>query len=156
VTVIALALLAALAFMAGWLANGWRLEAELDAARAEWGEERRAAAEAYAMRLEAARAKEQAWRAAAIETERTINELRIQNNAAARAAADAARQLRDKGNRVTGILNRMPEPAADARLGIARAAAAALGECGSRLEAVAQDADRCEFDRRALIGAWPR
>lgn len=147
----------------GWLLNGIRMEPRLSAAREElaaerlaWANERLAAERARLESLAAAREQEAAWREAARRSETENARLRKKNDLAAAAARDAALRLRDEGNRITGELNRMPGSAADSGLGVARAASDALGECGLRYSEVAAEHDRCEAERRTLIGAWPR
>jgi len=132
------------------------VEADLSEKESAWARERLEAEQARLASLARAREQETAWRDAAHKTEKENAALRKKNDLAAAAARDAALRLRDEGNRITGELNRMPVAAADSGVRAAGAASAALGECGLRYSEVASEHDRCEIERRTLIGAWPR
>ncbi|MDR2209347.1 MAG: hypothetical protein LBE22_10315 [Azoarcus sp.] len=154
---LAIAVVASIAgYMAGSAVQSGKTAAaksQLAAEQLAWEGERLKAAEVYAQSLADARAKEQAWQNAANESEKENVKLRIEKDAATRAAADAVRRLRDAGVAAT---NSLPPDTSSACLRVARAAADALGECGDRLVEVAEQSDRCEIERRTLIGAWPK
>lgn len=154
--IIAAAIASTLAGLAGYWLGDMIQARETAAVRAEFDAERVRAATAHARELDQARAQEQAWQAAAHESEKENAKLKEDNAAAVARAADAARRLRDAGANVTRALNNMSADAAATGERVARAASASLGECGERLAEVGARHDQCEIERRTLIGAWPR
>ena len=143
-------------FAAGWTVNGWRKDATISELQSSFDNERARAEREYSKSLEVANAKTKVWQDNAHESDRIANELTQKINVADRAAAYAALRLRNETASFTARLNSLSAGSATASVSVARAASDALGECGERLVGVATAHDRCEVDRRTLIGAWPR
>jgi hypothetical protein len=124
--------------------------------KAAWDEAVAKAEREHAAAIAKAREQETAWRDAAHHSELENAKLKRQVEESGRAADAAARRLRDESSAITAALNRVSADAADARVGLASAAAHAVAECGEALTEVARRHDGCEAERRTLIGAWPR
>jgi len=119
--------------------------AELAALRLKLDEERIKAEQA-------ARSKEQEWAIKVRESEIENAKLKKENDAAIRAASAAAIRLRNVAE-APGNVSKGTGATCVSRL---KAATSALAECGERLKTVGEAADRCEIDRRVLIGSWPK
>lgn len=143
---LAAAICSAVAFGAGWYANGWRLGQQI--AKLE-----RDQAEAAEAASEAARLKERAWN----------NQLEVARNEATkretaiRADASAARQsadgLRDD---LAELRRQLPGLAADACRQRADTLAELFGACTERYSGLAEKADRHVNDAQTLTEAWPK
>jgi len=130
---------------AGWVANGWRLNAKIDRMIAEHA-------------IAAAEANKQAL-AQYAEMERKKQEAIDEANRVAKQNADAAATARADADRLRRQL-------ASAN-GVSTATVASLrkytstlqtvfGECVSEVERLAAAADGYALDTRTLIGAWPK
>lgn len=142
----------AVGLLAGWLAQGWRLGAELERERLDWANdlaaieaERVEAAQRvrktegeihakYETALNQARDRERALRADLVAVQHASDGLRTQ-------AAEAARRLAQA-----------PAPAV---LEYANTVSAVFDECQARYGEVAAAADGHHGDARALVEAWP-
>jgi predicted nucleic acid-binding Zn-ribbon protein len=158
---IALAL-AVVVFSGGaWAGWAWQhratvaVQAGWDADKLAWENARREAAEALAAAVQAAREQEQQWQEAAAKAERKNAELKNQITAASRAAAAAARGLRDDGNAIAVTLDRVPTGTAATAVRIVSAATQLLGACADEYRRVAAEADQLAIERQTLIDAWP-
>ena len=137
---------AVIAGLAGWTANGWRLEAKIDRLVAEHSVALARANQDALARYEAMERNKQN----AIDQ---ANKIAQQNAAAANSARLERDRLREQiAANSTGL--------STATIASTRAYAAALStifsECSERLEALAKDADGHALDSRTLRQAWPR
>ena len=136
----------ALAFGAGWAAQGWRMGAEyaaLEALHATRLAHVQETALAEYARLE--RVKDDAIRQAEIEAEK--------NAAAAATAARAADRLRGDVANLRARIAAAPRPTVDQ---YAATAGELLGACAAEYQWMAEQADQHLVNERLLIGAWPK
>lgn len=143
-TLIAAAVAAVLAGVAGWTANGWRLNAKIDRLQTEYAQAlAKANADALAKYADMEKKKQEA-----------LNEANKQAQRNARAASDARAELdRLRSQLASGSVS-------TATCGSVRNYATTLqavfGECAARLEWMAKEADGHALDSRTLNGAWPK
>lgn len=146
VQAIAAAIFAALLFLAGWMGNGWRHEAELFDVKRAFAE---AAAKSKAEALERYQTMEK-QKNEAIEQAKAQAARNAADAVRARAAADGLReQVRDMPGRI----------AAASRAAVDEYAATAgelLGACAAEYQYMAEQADRHLANERLLMDAWPR
>ena len=145
-TLIVAAVSAGVAGIAGWTANGWRLNAKIDNLVASHSI-------ALAKSSQDALAKYQAM-------ERTKQNAIDQANKTAQANAAAAASARLERDRLREQIAAASASLPTATVASTRLYAATLstvlGECTERLEAVAKDADGHALDSRTLRDAWPK
>lgn len=143
-TLIALAVASVLAGLAGWTANGWRLNAKIDKMVAVHAEQLAAAnADALAKYTAMEKKKQEAVDEA--------NKIAQRNARAADAARTELERLRSQlssGGVSTATCASVRNYAATLQ-GI-------LGECAANLEWLAKEADGHALDSRTLNGAWPK
>lgn len=136
----------ATAFAAGWLAQGWRAEAELFNVRREYAEldlRRSAAALESYIRMEGvknAAIKEAEARAAS-------------NAAAAASARTAADSLRRD---IAGVPGRIAAATDAAVREYAGVAGQLLGDCTAQYQRVAAEADQHSSDVQLMMDSWPK
>jgi hypothetical protein len=137
---------AAIAFGSGWLANGWRLNQQIERMHAEQAQaELSAALDAGIKTAELTKQVEDA------RNEATKREQDLRRSAAgARAAADG---LRDE---LAAIRQSLPDLAGDACRQRADTLADILAQCSGNYRELAEKADRIASDRQTLIQAWPK
>lgn len=133
------------AFSAGFMVNGWRLNAqisEIEAANSKAVAEATAKAMDESTRMQ--RKKDDALKQA-------------QQAALANArSADAARAERDGlRDQLDTAASNLPGATCAAARDYGAAATAVLGECGAALEDLARKADGHALDARTLIQSWP-
>lgn len=137
---------AIVAGLAGWTANGWRLNAEINRINADYS-------------IAAAKANQDALaKYAAMEKEKQnaidkANQLAQQNAAAAASARLERDRLR---NQITASSASLSTATVASTRAYATTLTTVLGECSERLEAVAKDADGHALDSRTLRQAWPK
>ena len=143
-TLIAAAVAAVLAGIAGWTANGWRLNAKIDRIHAEHAQDlAKANADALAKYTDMERKKQE-----------VLNESNkhAQRNAraadAARTELERLRQQIASGSVSTATCGSVRNYATTLQ--------AVFGECAARLEWMAKEADGHALDSRTLNGAWPK
>ena len=136
----------ALAFGAGWAAQGWRMSAEHAALEKRYAT-RLAQAQENALkeyaRLE--KVKDDAIREAEIEAEK--------NAAAAATAARAADRLRGDVASLRASIAAASRPTVDQ---YAATAGELLGACAAEYQWMAEQADKHLVNERLLIDAWPK
>lgn len=143
-TLIAAAVAAALAGIAGWTANGWRLNAKIDRIHAEHAQDlAKANADALAKYTDMERKKQEA-----------LNEANKQAQRNARAA-DAARTELERLRQQIASGSVSTATCGSVR-NYATTLQAVFGECAARLEWLAKEADGHALDSRTLNGAWPK
>ena len=143
-TLIAAAVAAVLAGIAGWTANGWRLNAKIDRIHAEHAQDlAKANADALAKYTDMERKKQEA-----------LNEANKQAQRNARAA-DAARTELERLRQQIASGSVSTATCGSVR-NYATTLQAVLGECAARLEWLAKEADGHALDSRTLNGAWPK
>ena len=143
-TLIAAAVAAVLTGIAGWTANGWRLNAKIDRIHAEHAQDlTKANADALAKYTDMERKKQEA-----------LNEANKQAQRNARAADAARPELERLRQQIAS------GSVSTATCGSVRNYATTLpdvfGECAARLEWLAKEADGHALDSRTLNGAWPK
>ena len=137
---------AVVAGLAGWTANGWRLNAKIDRMVAEHS-------------VAAAKANQEALdRYASMERNKQnainqANQLAQQNAVAAASARDERDRLRQQIAVNAGSLS--TATLASTR-NYSTALSTILSECSERLETLAKNADGHALDSRTLMNAWPR
>ena len=143
-TLIAAAVAAVLAGIAGWTANGWRLNAKIDRIHAEHAQDlAKANADALAKYTDMERKKQEA-----------LNEANKQAQRNARAA-DAARTELERLRQQIASGSVSTATCGSVR-NYATTLQAVFGECAARLERLAKEADGHALDSRTLNGAWPK
>lgn len=137
--------LAAAAFSAGFMVNGWRLNAkisEIEAANSQAVAEATAKAMDESTRMQRKKddALKQAQQAALVNAR----------------SADAARAERDGlRNQLDTAASNLPGATCTAARDYGATATAVLAECGAALEDLARKADGHALDARTLIQSWP-
>ena len=143
-TLIAAAVAAVLTGIAGWTANGWRLNAKIDRIHAEHAQDlTKANADALAKYTDMERKKQEA-----------LNEANKQAQHNARAA-DAARTELERLRQQIASGSVSTATCGSVR-NYATTLQAVFGECAARLEWLAKEADGHALDSRTLNGAWPK
>ena len=143
-TLIAAAVAAVLAGIAGWTANGWRLNAKIDRIHAEHAQDlAKANADALAKYTDMEKKKQEA-----------LNEANKQAQRNARAA-DAARTELERLRQQIASGSVSTATCGSVR-NYATTLQAVFGECAARLEWLAKEADGHALDSRTLNGAWPK
>jgi len=143
-TLIAAAVAAVLAGIAGWTANGWRLNAKIDRIHVEHAQDlAKANADALAKYTDMERKKQEA-----------LNEANKQAQRNARAA-DAARTELERLRQQIASGSVSTATCGSVR-NYATTLQAVFGECAARLEWLAKEADGHALDSRTLNGAWPK
>lgn len=143
-TLIAAAVAAVLTGIAGWTANGWRLNAKIDRIHAEHAQDlTKANADALAKYNDMERKKQEA-----------LNEANKQAQRNARAA-DAARTELERLRQQIASGSVSTATCGSVR-NYATTLQAVFGECAARLEWLAKEADGHALDSRTLNGAWPK
>ena len=143
-TLIAAAVAAVLTGIAGWTANGWRLNAKIDRIHAEHAQDlTKANADALAKYTDMERKKQEA-----------LNEANKQAQRNARAA-DAARTELERLRQQIASGSVSTATCGSVR-NYATTLQAVFGECAARLEWLAKEADGHALDSRTLTGAWPK
>jgi len=143
-TLIAAAVAAVLTGIAGWTANGWRLNAKIDRIHAEHAQDlTKANADALAKYTDMERKKQEA-----------LNEANKQAQRNARAA-DAARTELERLRQQIASGSVSTATCGSVR-NYATTLQAVFGECAARLEWLAKEADGHALDSRTLNGAWPK
>ena len=142
-TLIAAAVAAVLTGIAGWTANGWRLNAKIDRIHAEHAQDlTKANADALAKYTDMERKKQEA-----------LNEANKQAQRNARAA-DAARTELERLRQQIASGSVSTATCGSVR-NYATTLQAVFGECAARLEWLAKEADGHALDARACRAAWP-
>ena len=144
--------IASFSFLCGWINSTWRSDAEIANLQAGFEKERRAAAEAHAAALEAARQTEAQWQKQARESEQHYEQVRKQN-AVALAAADAAHErlryeLRSAQTRLHNVSAAAGVALGDAALGIA-------GSCAVEYRLMGEAVAGCHAELSRVHGMWP-
>lgn len=143
-TLIAAAVAAVLTGIAGWTANGWRLNAKIDRIHAEHAQDlTKANADALAKYNDMERKKQEA-----------LNEANKQAQRNARAA-DAARTELERLRQQIASGSVSTATCGSVR-NYATTLQAVFGECAARLEWLAKEADGHALDSRTINGAWPK
>lgn len=143
-TLIAAAVAAVLTGIAGWTANGWRLNAKIDRIHAEHAQDlTKANADALAKYNDMERKKQEALNEANKQAQR--NALAAD---AARTELERLRQQIASGSVSTATCGSVRNYATTLQ--------AVFGECAARLEWLAKEADGHALDSRTLNGAWPK
>ena len=143
-TLIAAAVAAVLTGIAGWTANGWRLNAKIDRIHAEHAQDlTKANADALAKYTDMERKKQE-----------VLNEANKQAQRNARAA-DAARTELERLRQQIASGSVSTATCGSVR-NYATTLQAVFGECAARLEWLAKEADGHALDSRTLNGAWPK
>ena len=138
------AAVAVLTGIAGWTANGWRLNAKIDRIHAEHAQDlTKANADALAKYTDMERKKQEA-----------LNEANKQAQRNARAA-DAARTELERLRQQIASGSVSTATCGSVR-NYATTLQAVFGECAARLEWLAKEADGHALDSRTLNGAWPK
>lgn len=138
------AAVAVLTGIAGWAANGWRLNAKIDRIHAEHAQDlTKANADALAKYTDMERKKQEA-----------LNEANKQAQRNARAA-DAARTELERLRQQIASGSVSTATCGSVR-NYATTLQAVFGECAARLEWLAKEADGHALDSRTLNGAWPK
>ena len=136
----------ALAGMAGWTANGWRLTSKMDKMVAD---HERQIAQANADALAKYTAMERKKQEAVDEA----NKIAQRN---ARAATDARNDLDRVRKQVADAASSLPTATCPSTRDYAATLSTVFQECVGRLESLAKDADGHALDSRTLNQAWPR
>lgn len=143
-TLIAAAVAAVLAGIAGWTANGWRLNAKIDRIHTEHAQAlAQANADALAKYTDMEKKKQEVLNEA--------NKIAQRNARAADAARTELERLRQQiasGSVSTATCGSVRNYATTLQ--------AVFGECAARLEWMAKEADGHALDSRTLNGAWPK
>ena len=143
-TLIAAAVAAVLTGIAGWTANGWRLNAKIDRIHAEHAQDlTKANADALAKYTDMERKKQEA-----------LNEANKQAQRNARAA-DAARTELERLRQQIASGSVSTATCGSVR-NYATTLQAVFGECAARLEWLAKEADGHALDSRTINGSWPK
>ena len=143
-TLIAAAVAAVLTGIAGWTANGWRLNAKIDRIHAEHAQDlTKANADALAKYNDMERKKQEA-----------LNEANKQAQRNARAADAARTELERLRQQIAS--GSVSTATCDSVRNYATTLQAVFGECAARLEWLAKEADGHALDSRTLNGAWPK
>lgn len=143
-TVIGALVIAVVAALIGWTANGWRLNAKIDRIQAEYAADlAKANADALAKYTAMEKKKQEA-----------VDEARKQAQTNARAA-DAARAELDRLRSQLASGSVSTATCGSVR-NYATTLQAVFGECAARLEWLAKEADGHALDSRTLEGAWPK
>lgn len=138
------AAVAVLTGIAGWTANGWRLNAKIDRIHAEHAQDlTKANADALAKYTDMERKKQE-----------VLNEANKQAQRNARAA-DAARTELERLRQQIASGSVSTATCGSVR-NYATTLQAVFGECAARLEWLAKEADGHALDSRTLNGAWPK
>ena len=137
---------AVIAGLAGWTANGWRLNAKIDNMVAEHSMALVRANQEALAKYEAMERKKQN----AIDQ---ANKLAQQNAAAAASARLERDRLREQ---VTTSSARLSTATVASARAYAATLSTVLGECSERLETLAKDADGHALDSRTIREAWPK
>ena len=143
-TAIATAVAAVLAGLAGWTANGWRLNAKIDRIQTEYAQQlAKANADALAKYTDMERKKQEALNEANKQAQRNARAAD-----AARTELERLRQQLASGSVSTATCGSVRNYAATLQ--------AVFGECAASLEWMAKEADGHALDSRTLNGAWPK
>ena len=137
---------AVIAGLAGWTANGWRLNAKIDNMVAEHSMALVRANQEALAKYEAMERKKQN----AIDQ---ANKLAQQNAAAAASARLERDRLREQ---VATSSARLSTATVASTRAYAATLSTVLGECSERLETLAKDADGHALDSRTIREAWPK
>ncbi|ARQ46070.1 hypothetical protein [Oxalobacter formigenes] len=134
--IIGLLILLAVAFCAGWIVNGWRLDSKLEGWKKEQAEQAREAETKWNQKIQEANNH-------AIEREKTI-----------RADADNARNAVDRLRKQLASYTANDTNAAS----IQRTGTVAelFADCAGKYRDMAETADRLDNDRRKLRDGWPQ
>jgi hypothetical protein len=129
----------------GWVANGWRLNGQIDRLRADQSQALAQAGQ-NAM-LESARLQKL--------KDEALNEANriLQDNA---KAATAARTELDRLRRQLASTNDLSTATCPSTRDYAATLSAVFGECSTTIGELAQKADGHSLDSRTLNGAWPK
>lgn len=139
-------ILAAVLFGAGWLINGWRLNAEIA--------EIKATNAGVAKEFEkAARVKEAALNLKLQEAQNAAKKRETILRNDADIAVRTSDRLRDE---LAELRRGLPDLSADAIRQRADTLAQLLNDCQRNYRGLAEKADRIESDRRTLMEAWPK
>jgi len=143
-TLIAAAVAAVLTGIAGWTANGWRLNAKIDRIHAEHAQDlTKANADALAKYTDMERKKQEVLDEANKQAQRNARAAD-----AARTELERLRQQIASGSVSTATCGSVRNYATTLQ--------AVFGECAARLEWLAKEADGHALDSRTLNGAWPK
>lgn len=143
-TLIAAAVAAVLTGIAGWTANGWRLNAKIDRIHAEHAQDlAKANADALAKYTDMERKKQE-----------VLDEANKQAQRNARAADAARTELERLRQQIAS--GRVSTATCGSVRNYATTLQAVFGECAARLEWLAKEADGHALDSRTLNGAWPK
>lgn len=143
-TLIAAAVAAVLTGIAGWTANGWRLNAKIDRIHAEHAQDlTKANAAALAKYTDMERKKQEVLDEANKQAQRNARAAD-----AARTELERLRQQIASGSVSTATCGSVRNYATTLQ--------AVFGECAARLEWLAKEADGHALDSRTLNGAWPK
>ena len=143
-TLIAAAVAAVLTGIAGWTANGWRLNAKIDRIHAEHAQDlTKANAAALAKYTDMEKKKQEVLDEANKQAQRNARAAD-----AARTELERLRQQIASGSVSTATCGSVRNYATTLQ--------AVFGECAARLEWLAKEADGHALDSRTLNGAWPK
>ena len=143
-TLIAAAVAAVLTGIAGWTANGWRLNAKIDRIHAEHAQDlAKANADALTKYTDMERKKQEVLNEANKHAQRNARAAD-----AARTELERLRQQIASGSVSTATCGSVRNYATTLQ--------AVFGECAARLEWLAKEADGHALDSRTLNGAWPK
>lgn len=138
------AAVAVLTGIAGWTANGWRLNAKIDRIHAEHAQDlTKANADALAKYTDMERKKQEVLDEANKQAQRNARAAD-----AARTELERLRQQIASGSVSTATCGSVRNYATTLQ--------AVFGECAARLEWLAKEADGHALDSRTLNGAWPK
>ena len=136
---------ALIAGIAGWTANGWRLNAKIDRMVADHAAQlAKANADALARYTAMEKQKQEALDEA--------NRIAQRNAAAASTARADAQRLRDQ----IATADRVSTATVASLRNYTTTLSAVFGECVSEIEGLAKTADGHALDSRTLRGAWPK
>lgn len=136
---------ALIAGIAGWTANGWRLNAKIDRMVADHATQlAKANADALARYTAMEKQKQEALDEA--------NRIAQRNAAAASTARADAQRLRDQ----IATADRVSTATVASLRNYTTTLSAVFGECVSEIEGLAKTADGHALDSRTLRGAWPK
>lgn len=136
---------ALIAGIAGWTANGWRLNAKIDRMVADHAAQlAKANADALARYAAMEKKKQEALDEA--------NRIAQRNAAAASTARADAQRLRDQ----IATADRVSTATVASLRNYTTTLSAVFGECVSEIEGLAKTADGHALDSRTLRGAWPK
>ncbi len=146
ITVAAVAIASVVAGLAGWTANGWRLEGRISEINAQHSQALAAAnRDALAKYTSMEQKKNEA-----------INEANRKAQVNARAAVAARNELERLRNQVSASASGLSTATCPSTRSYAATLSTVFAECAGRLEALAKDADGHAIDSRTLSEAWPQ